>query len=159
MRIRDYRTFAAAAGAAGALLAIVATVIAFGAPAQAASAESAQLSARPGPNGLGGSEFRRARSTCSGAARRGNTSATATRVAGARSRLAVSTSGASFEYLAFRQPVEGRRVGVLTGSPDGHLYFHGLSWQCLVSREKWIQSGKTTKETAEDLIDMLGERR
>jgi len=53
---------------------------------------------------------------------------------------------------------EGRRVGVLIGSPDGHLYFNGLSWQCVVSREKWIQAGKKTKEIAEELIDMLGAR-
>jgi hypothetical protein len=44
---------------------------------------------------------------------------------------------------------EGRFVGV--------LYFHGLSWQSQVSREKWIQSSKTTKEIAEELIDLLGE--
>ena len=62
------------------------------------------------------------------------------------------------EWLKSRY-TEGRSVGVLIGSPDGHLYFHGLSWQCLVSREKWIQTGKTTKEIAEDLIDMLGDRR
>jgi hypothetical protein len=61
------------------------------------------------------------------------------------------------EWLV-RRYEEGRRVGVLIGSSDGHLYFHGLSWQCLVSREKWIQSSKKTKEIAEDLIDMLGER-
>jgi hypothetical protein len=52
---------------------------------------------------------------------------------------------------------EGRFVGVLVGSSDGHLYFHGLSWQSQVSREKWIQSSKTTKEIAEELIDLLGE--
>ena len=62
------------------------------------------------------------------------------------------------EWLTSRY-AEGRCVGVLIGSPDGHLYFHGLSWQCVVSREKWIQTGKKTNEIAEDLIDMLGERR
>lgn len=62
------------------------------------------------------------------------------------------------EWLTSRY-AEGRTVGVLIGSSDGHLYFHGLSWQCVVSREKWIQTGKKTKEIAEDLIDMLGERR
>lgn len=62
------------------------------------------------------------------------------------------------EWLKSRYK-EGRSVGVLVGSSEGHLYFHGLSWQCLVSREKWIQSSKTTKEIAWDLIDILGGRR
>jgi len=52
---------------------------------------------------------------------------------------------------------EGRSVGVLIGSSDGHLFFPGLSWETSVSREQWIQSGKTTKEIAEELIEMLGE--
>ena len=52
---------------------------------------------------------------------------------------------------------EGRHVGALIGSSDGHLYFPGLSWQSSVSREKFIQSGMTTKETAEMLIEMLGD--
>ena len=60
------------------------------------------------------------------------------------------------EWLVHRHR-EGRHVGVLIGSSDGHLFFPGLSWQSLVSREKWIQSSKTTKQIAEELIELLGE--
>lgn len=60
------------------------------------------------------------------------------------------------EWLV-RRHGEGRHVGVLIGSPDGHLYFPGLSWQSSVSREKWIQSSMTTKQIAEELIEGLGE--
>jgi len=52
---------------------------------------------------------------------------------------------------------EGRSVGALIGSSDGHLFFPSLSWQRSVSREKWIQSGMTTKEAAELLIERVGE--
>lgn len=52
---------------------------------------------------------------------------------------------------------EGRSVGVLIGSSDGHLFFPGLSWESSVSREKWIQRGKKTAAIAEDLIEILGE--
>jgi hypothetical protein len=55
-----------------------------------------------------------------------------------------------------RRYAEGRSVGLVVGSADGHLFFPGLSWQVLVSREKWIQTGMSTKETAEKLIDMVG---
>lgn len=53
---------------------------------------------------------------------------------------------------------EGRHVGALIGSSDGHLFFPGLSWQSSVSREKWIQTGMTTRETAEMLVERLGDR-
>lgn len=61
------------------------------------------------------------------------------------------------EWLVSRYN-EGRHVGVLIGSSDGHIYFPGLSWQCTVSREKWIQSGLKTKEMAEILIEIVGDR-
>ena len=52
---------------------------------------------------------------------------------------------------------EGRFVGALIGSSDGHLFFPSLSWQHSVSREKWIQTGMTTKEVTELLIERVGE--
>ena len=56
-----------------------------------------------------------------------------------------------------RRHEEGRSVAVLVGSSDGHLFFPGLSWQSSVSRERWIQSSLTTKETGEFLIELVGE--
>jgi hypothetical protein len=53
---------------------------------------------------------------------------------------------------------EGRHVGALIGSSDGHLFFPGLSWQSSVSREKWIQTGMTTREIVEMLVERLGDR-
>lgn len=53
---------------------------------------------------------------------------------------------------------EGRWVGVVIGSSQGHLFFPGLSWQDTVSREQFIQSAKKTGDLAEELIEMLGER-
>ena len=56
-----------------------------------------------------------------------------------------------------RRYAEGRYVGVLIGSSDGHLFFPGLSWQTSMSRGKWIQSGMKTRAIAEHLIELLGE--
>jgi len=61
------------------------------------------------------------------------------------------------QWLAERY-AEGRRVGALIGSSDGHLFFSGLSWQKPISREKWIQTGMTTKEMADFLVERLGDR-
>jgi hypothetical protein len=55
-----------------------------------------------------------------------------------------------------RRYSEGRRVGVLIGSPDGHLYFPALSWQCSVTRGTWIQTSSTTAEIVAHLIDDVG---
>ncbi len=53
---------------------------------------------------------------------------------------------------------EGRCVGALIGSSAGHLFFPGLSWQdAMVPRERWIQTGMTTKKVAELLIKRVGE--
>jgi len=52
---------------------------------------------------------------------------------------------------------EGRRVGVLIGSPDGHLYFPGLSWQSPVTRGTFQTNAKTTKTITGDLIEFVGE--
>lgn len=61
------------------------------------------------------------------------------------------------EWLRLRY-AEGRWVGVLIGSSNGHLYFPGLSWDALVvSKGKWIETSKTTKEMAQYLIDLVGE--
>jgi len=54
---------------------------------------------------------------------------------------------------------EGRWVGALCGSSDGHLFFPGLSWQSTISRENFLQRAMTTKEIANHLIEILGERR
>jgi len=56
-----------------------------------------------------------------------------------------------------RRYAEGRRVGVLIGSSQGHLYFPSLSWQKSVSRGHFVTNAKTTREIAEDLIDFVGE--
>jgi hypothetical protein len=52
---------------------------------------------------------------------------------------------------------EGRYVGVLIGSSDGHLYFPGLSWQSPVTRGTFKTKAKTTKDLTGDLIDLVGE--
>ena len=56
-----------------------------------------------------------------------------------------------------RRYAEGRSVGVLVGSVDGHLYFPGLSWQDAVSRGTFVTRAKKTAEIAEDLIELVGE--
>ena len=56
-----------------------------------------------------------------------------------------------------RRHAEGRSVGVLIGSADGHLYFPGLSWQHSVSRGTFQMKAKKTREIAEELIDIVGE--
>jgi len=56
-----------------------------------------------------------------------------------------------------RRHAEGRRVGVLIGSVDGHLYFPGLSWQKSVSRGTFVTNAKTTRTITGDLIDIVGE--
>ncbi len=56
-----------------------------------------------------------------------------------------------------RRHAEGRRVGVLIGSPDGHLYFPCLSWDTTVTRGTFLTLTKSTKEIAEELIDLVGE--
>ena len=56
-----------------------------------------------------------------------------------------------------RRYAEGRSVGVLIGSSDGHLYFHGLSWQDSVTRGTFQTRAKKTGEIAEELIEVVGE--
>jgi len=56
-----------------------------------------------------------------------------------------------------RRHAEGRSVGVLIGSPEGHLYFPSLSWQDAVSRETFRTRAKKTREIAEELIEIVGE--
>lgn len=56
-----------------------------------------------------------------------------------------------------RRYAEGRSVGVLIGSVDGHLFFPGLSWLDSVSRGTFTTSAMTTKEMAEHLINQVGE--
>ncbi len=54
-----------------------------------------------------------------------------------------------------RRHLEGRSVGVLIASSDGHLYFPGLSWQSLVSRGSFISQTTKTSEIADELVDFL----
>ena len=56
-----------------------------------------------------------------------------------------------------RRHAEGRSVGVLIGSSDGHLYFPSLSWLSPVSRGTFQTKAKTTGEIAEELIEIVGE--
>ena len=56
-----------------------------------------------------------------------------------------------------RRHAEGRSVGVLIGSADGHLFFPSLSWLSPVTRETFRAKAKTTKQIAEELIDIVGE--
>lgn len=53
---------------------------------------------------------------------------------------------------------EGRSVGVLIGSPSGHLYFPSLSWQQPISREDFVARAKPTKEIAIQLLEVISER-
>jgi len=52
---------------------------------------------------------------------------------------------------------EGRSVGVLIGSVDGHLYFPSLSWLSPVTRGTFQMKAKKTREIAEELIEIVGE--
>jgi hypothetical protein len=56
-----------------------------------------------------------------------------------------------------RRDAEGRSVGVLIGSVDGHLYFPSCSWDSPVTREAFQMRAKKTKEIAEELIEFVGE--
>lgn len=61
------------------------------------------------------------------------------------------------EWLKARH-AEGRNVGVVIGSSDGHLYFPSLSWLGVsISRGDWILRGRKTNEIAEELIKIVGE--
>jgi len=56
-----------------------------------------------------------------------------------------------------RRHAEGRSVGVLIGSVDGHLYFPSLSWLSPVTRGTFQTKAKKTGEIAEELIELVGE--
>lgn len=56
-----------------------------------------------------------------------------------------------------RRHAEGRSVGVLIGSAEGHLYLPGLSWQAPVSRGTFRMRAKKTRDIAEELIEIVGE--
>ena len=60
------------------------------------------------------------------------------------------------QWLA-RRHAEGRSVGVLIGSVDGHLYFPSLSWLSPMTRGTFQTKAKTTGEIAEELIEIVGE--
>lgn len=53
---------------------------------------------------------------------------------------------------------EGRWVGVLIGSSEGHVLFPGLSWKgCSISKMDFVSQSMTTKEMADHLVERLGE--
>lgn len=53
---------------------------------------------------------------------------------------------------------EGRNVGVLIGSPAGHVYYPGISWKDQqLTRGRFTELAQTTKDVAEMLIEGLGE--
>ena len=56
-----------------------------------------------------------------------------------------------------RRHAEGRSVGVLIGSVDGHLYFPSLSWLSPMTRGTFQMKAKKTGEIAEELIERVGE--
>jgi hypothetical protein len=56
-----------------------------------------------------------------------------------------------------RRHAEGRSVGVLIGSVDGHLYFPSLSWLSPMTRGTFQTKAKKTNEIAEELIEIVGE--
>jgi hypothetical protein len=56
-----------------------------------------------------------------------------------------------------RRHHEGRSVGVLIGSADGHLYFPSLSWLSPVTRGTFQMKARKTREIAEELIEIVGE--
>ncbi len=54
---------------------------------------------------------------------------------------------------------EGRHVGVLIGSSEGHVFLEGLSWKgCTISKMDFLSRALTTKEQANQLVELLGER-
>ncbi len=53
---------------------------------------------------------------------------------------------------------EGRQVGVLIGSSEGHVFFPGLSWQESLGRLKFQGRAVSTKVMANQLVELLGVR-
>ncbi len=54
---------------------------------------------------------------------------------------------------------EGRHVGVLIGSPEGHVFLEGLSWKAsTISKGDFLARAVSTREMAASLIELLGER-
>jgi len=56
-----------------------------------------------------------------------------------------------------RRHAEGRLVGVLIGSAEGHLFFSSLSWLSPVTRETFREKMKKTSEIADQLVEIVGE--
>jgi hypothetical protein len=56
-----------------------------------------------------------------------------------------------------RRHAEGRSVGVLVGSVDGHFFFPALSWQSPLTRQEFVMKSSKTGEIAEQLIEIVGE--
>jgi len=51
---------------------------------------------------------------------------------------------------------EGRTVGMLVGSSEGHLFLPGLEWKQPIAREEFRSRMKNKKELAKELIEFLG---
>lgn len=67
------------------------------------------------------------------------------------------------KYLTVRQQKwlegrynEGRHVGVIVFSGIGHLWLPGLEWQQPVSRLHFLDSVKTMKELADEMVEICG---
>jgi hypothetical protein len=66
-------------------------------------------------------------------------------------------SGRQKEWLRSRHS-EGRNVGVLIGSPEGHVYYPGVTWEAQqLTRGRFTELASPTKEVAETLIEFVGE--
>lgn len=54
--------------------------------------------------------------------------------------------------------LEGRHVGVLIGSSEGHVFLEGLSWKgSTISKGDFLERAVSTKDIANRLVELLGE--
>jgi hypothetical protein len=51
---------------------------------------------------------------------------------------------------------EGRNVGMIIGSAEGHLFLPGLEWQRAIPRDEFRSRAKNKKQLAAELIELLG---
>lgn len=52
---------------------------------------------------------------------------------------------------------EGRHVGLLIGSSEGHVFLEDLSWKgSTISKMAFLSKALTTKEQANQLVELLG---
>jgi hypothetical protein len=65
------------------------------------------------------------------------------------------TSSLQQMWLAGRH-AEGRNVGMIVFSPEGHLFLPGLEWMKPITREEFRSRMKNKKDLAAELIELLG---